>query len=224
MATWDKNQPAGTLKVRVVDDYIRANNDALQDALARQHTFPGTYGASAGKHVLGETGVLLVDTKVGLGTGTGVIGSLSYATDENIIYRDTGTDISSMTAIPIPSTTKMYFYENTAPTGWTIDGAVADKVLAVKGGAQAYNAAGGTMAGTWTNPSHTLTAAQTPSHRHTAGHCTATQDEMYGCGGFAGTGTGAVSYTGYIGSGGGHSHGSTTFRPYAALGIIATKD
>lgn len=56
---------------------------------------------------------------------------------------------------------KVYLYENTAPTGWSIV-AVTDKVLAVKGGE--YGATGGTTVGTWTQPSHTHTG---PSHTHT---------------------------------------------------------
>jgi len=57
---------------------------------------------------------------------------------------------------------KVYLYENTAPTGWSIT-AVTDKVLAVKGGSDAYNTTGGTTAGTWTQPNHTHTG---PSHTH----------------------------------------------------------
>ena len=58
---------------------------------------------------------------------------------------------------------KVYLYENTAPTGWSIV-AVTDSVLSVKGGSNAYNANGGTQAGTWTQPNHTHTG---PSHTHT---------------------------------------------------------
>jgi hypothetical protein len=65
-----------------------------------------------------------------------------------------------------PSGTKMVFYQNTAPSGWTIDGAIADAIIAIKGGSNAYNAAGGTLAGTWTQPNHTHTG---PSHTHTMG-------------------------------------------------------
>jgi len=64
----------------------------------------------------------------------------------------------------IPAGTKMYFYQNTAPTGWTIDETPADAVLAVKGGSNAYNVDGGNQAGTWTQPNHTHTG---PSHTHT---------------------------------------------------------
>jgi len=61
------------------------------------------------------------------------------------------------------SGTKMYFYSDTAPTGWTIDSGVADVLLAVKGGSNAYNTSGGATAGTWTQPGHTHS---TPAHTH----------------------------------------------------------
>jgi len=51
---------------------------------------------------------------------------------------------------PMIAGTKMWFYQDVAPAGWTLDVAPGDELLAVKGGAEAYNAAGGTVAGTWT--------------------------------------------------------------------------
>jgi hypothetical protein len=70
-----------------------------------------------------------------------------------------------------PSGTKMVFYQNSAPTGWTIDGAVADCILAVKGGTQAYDANAGQILGTWTQPNHTHSMGThihtMPTHTHT---------------------------------------------------------
>ncbi len=51
---------------------------------------------------------------------------------------------------PMVAGTKMWFYQNVAPAGWTLDAVPGDELLAVKGGAQAYNVAGGTVAGSWT--------------------------------------------------------------------------
>jgi len=64
----------------------------------------------------------------------------------------------------IASGTKMFFYENTAPTGWTIDTAPADSLLSIKGGSQDYNVNGGQTGGSWTQDDHTHTG---PSHTHT---------------------------------------------------------
>lgn len=47
---------------------------------------------------------------------------------------------------------KMWVYRNDTCEGWTIDATVTDRVLALKGGSDAYNANGGTNAGeTWAN-------------------------------------------------------------------------
>jgi len=115
---------------------------------------------------------------------------------------------------------KVYLYENTAPTGWSIT-AVTDKVLAVKGGSDAYNATGGTTAGTWTQPGHSLTAAELAPHTHTI-------PTTFGSGAGSGPQNASPSLqitpttTSSTGSGTAHNHG-TTHRPYAAVGIICTK-
>lgn len=59
---------------------------------------------------------------------------------------------------------KMYYYQNTAPTGWTIDATVDDCLLGIKGGLQAYNVSGGVIAGSWSLTQHQHTG---PSHTHT---------------------------------------------------------
>jgi len=75
-----------------------------------------------------------------------------------------GTACQGNDARFIPAGTKMWFYQNTAPTGWVIDSTPADAILAVKGGSAAYNVNGGMAAGTWTHPTHTHTG---PLHTHT---------------------------------------------------------
>ena len=112
---------------------------------------------------------------------------------------------------------KLYLYENTAPTGWSIVG-VADKVLAVKGGSKAYNVNGGNVSGTWTQPNHRLVTAEIPAHYHTYSQYTASG----GVNGLGGTG-GGTKNTGSTGGGGNHYHG-TVYRPYAAVGIIVEKN
>lgn len=73
----------------------------------------------------------------------------------------------------IPAGTKMWFYHNTAPVGWTIDATAPDSLLAVKGGTNDYSTRGGHMHGTWYQPdhyhstvSHVLTEAEMPAHTH----------------------------------------------------------
>ena len=68
---------------------------------------------------------------------------------------------------------KIWIYRNAAMDGWAIDAAVTDKVLALKGGSDAYNANGGTSAGTWTQNNHTHDIGDhthtVPAHVHPLG-------------------------------------------------------
>lgn len=154
-----------------------------------------------------------------------------------------GIKPSAPTVFDIVEAAKMYFYQNTAPVGWTIDAAVADCCLAVKGGSNAYNVNGGNLAGVWA-----MTEAQMPTHTHTASGSTSDpggHTHTYGCAGVAtigslGGGPPAYIPTGWdsgqaTGSSGSHTHtvtvtvsntgsGATTYRPYSAVGIICTKD
>ena len=137
---------------------------------------------------------------------------------------------------------KIWIYENDATKwpGWSIAATTADTILAVKGGANAYNVAGGTIAGTWTQPTHvhagvdhvhyggphthatiahTLTEAEMPYHAHHVPG-TSTHDEMYGDGGFAGHGDTPGRNTGYTGGNAGHDHGATA----AASGNTSSSD
>lgn len=61
---------------------------------------------------------------------------------------------------------KIWVYMNSAPTGWSILSGPADCVLSVKGGANAYNAAGGTLVGTWTQPDHSHDYTTVIAHVH----------------------------------------------------------
>ena len=130
---------------------------------------------------------------------------------------------------------KVWFYLNVAPTGWTIDTSAADTILAVKGGANAYNVAGGNQAGTWTQPGHILTKDELASHGHGNLYAYMNGTPSYGVGGGVQSVCAAVgggdstlmnaSVTGSISGSAGdqsHNHG-TTWRPLANVGIICTK-
>ncbi len=131
--------------------------------------------------------------------------------------------------------TVMYFYQNVAPTDWTLV-AISDVVLAVKGGAQAYNVNGGNLAGTWdlssglTKDAHTHLAGTLagPSHRHTVGGETSTKNEWpnqtVGADGYTGySGTGAVTGSTGAQSDSGITSASTA-RVKAAVGVLADRD
>lgn len=103
---------------------------------------------------------------------------------------------------------KLWLYEDTAPTGWSIVSGTGDGLIAVKGGAAAYNTSGGTaLQGTWTQPNHlhttgdhTLTEAELPAHDHGS--------------------SGAHTHTGTTASDGAHTHALEYARAVAGYGSI----
>jgi len=107
------------------------------------------------------------------------------------------------------SSTIAWFYLNAAPPGWKALSTGADTVLAVSGGAQAYNANGGTAGG-----SFSMSTEQMPAHTHRVG---------YDYGGTAGSGgiVQSASTPIYSASSGGEDG---KYRPAAAVGIIVSKD
>jgi hypothetical protein len=130
--------------------------------------------------------------------------------------------------------TKMYFYQAAAPLGWTIDTTLGDAVLAVHGSSSYYGSTGGgEQRGTWdqlnhnhATETHILTIAEMPSHTHgiSSSSCEAGGGDRE-----AGTGFGVLSTA--TGGGLGHNHGPTqggktltTWRPFANVGIVATRD
>lgn len=228
--TWDKNRPAGTDSIQNSDDFIRENQDCLDDAFNREHTFPGVKASTAGQHTLGACGVLKTDTTTNLGNGTGVVGAISYDTTTDQIMRDTGSALAAITHFP--SGTKLIFYQDTAPIGWTTVANVGDRLLAVEGGSTYIT--GGTTAG---NYSHTHTG---PNHYHSVNnhsHTGTTAGPSALGYGFESVANGAVSKThthtfttaasgpGSTAYGGtGATGGSANFRPEACVCIICEKD
>jgi hypothetical protein len=73
---------------------------------------------------------------------------------------------------------RWWVYANTAGDGWIVDSSVADRVLSVKGGSNAYNTAGGGGAGTWTYAGSTVGSNST-SHTHTVPNHTHTFASIY---------------------------------------------
>lgn len=140
-----------------------------------------------------------------------------------------------------------WFYLNTAPPGWKVQATGADTVLAIAGGAQAYNVNGGNpdSAATWARGDCTLDLTEIPAHSHTgstaANESSHTHSVDAGSAGGAGTSTllggdGAGDITSGSGSahthtltiaeeggGGAHNHGST-WRPSASVGKLFKLD
>lgn len=137
--------------------------------------------------------------------------------DGNEVQLTSGGSINTSSA-SVPSGTKMWVYADAAPSGWTYESGITDRVLAVKNSAASgYNTTGGTEVGSWSH-NHSGSAASAGAHTH----CAASSGSPCGSYGF-GWGNPATT------SNGAHSHSvsvnnNTSFRPYAAVGIICSKD
>lgn len=138
---------------------------------------------------------------------------------------------------------KMWIYRNDTCEGWIVDATVTDRVLAIKGGSDAYNVNGGVNAGTWTQPGHTLVTSEMPDHDHSfvADGAHGHNVTIYSSGNGANTvskgldggalvASGAAVAVGnhdhsFVGTGGdgSHNHGST-HRPAAAVGTLQYPD
>lgn len=107
------------------------------------------------------------------------------------------------------TSTIMWMYVNTAEPGWKVLSTGADTVLAIAGGAQAYNVDGGTQAGTWA-----VSGVTHNSHTHSLDSQGASgSDNNYGR---------AVANTGASTS---NSHSSnSSWRPSASIGKLFQLD
>jgi hypothetical protein len=86
--------------------------------------------------------------------GTSWNGVTDVAPSKNAVY----DKIEALSA-GFPSGTKMLFYQDTAPTGWTIENTLDDKLVYITKGSAAGGQTGGAAhsTGTWTQPNHNHT-------------------------------------------------------------------
>ena len=157
---------------------------------------------------------------------TPVIASFANATHNHMSVAGGG--------ILFVSGAKIWIYENDATKwpGWSISASSTDAVIAVKGSTGAYNVAGGTQAGTWSQPTHThagvdhlhtggehthdtsshvLTYDEIPAHRHQLAWSdpgvAGPYARQWGFGSY--TGSAGWGNTTPVGGGLGHDHGAT---------------
>ena len=91
------------------------------------------------------------------------VGMTWYDTTNKIMKMRDSADANWLCLLPGDANQKIWVYRNDVIEGMVIDDSVTDKVLAIKGGSNAYNVDGGNPGGTWTQPNHTHTG---PNHRH----------------------------------------------------------
>lgn len=163
------------------------------------------------------------------------------ATSELFFEDEAGNEVQLTAAGAVgafPSTTAMVFYQDTAPTGWTIAAALDEHSVRLTKGSVAGGQAGGATGGTnnfstqfatlaeGATPgvgNHSLTSAQNGPHTHsqTIYDTSAGAQTVVRTG--SPTGNPVAWTTGSSGSGAGHSH-TVDLRVKWAACIVATKD
>lgn len=149
-------------------------------------------------------------------------------TDLFMVQRASTTYSMRFDKVGFVAGTRLWFHQNTAPSGWQIVPGLGDRLLAVAGGTT-YST-GGTAAGTWQQPGAELTINQIPNHTHHFwfGSDQSNEKSVYAHGarnqrprqqitlGVDG------SNRPLNGTGESHNHGNT-YRPLANVGIICQK-
>lgn len=208
--TWDAAKPAGSQKLRLSDDEIRDNWAALEAALAAEHQFPNT--GNDGQHKFPVAGA----------TPAGLEGRVAIVNDNWYWYSNAAWRTL------IPPGTKMVFLQAAAPTGWTQDASLNDKVLRLVSGAGAGTGGDWLLTGV-TVAGHQLTVAEMPAHSHPLSFYA----QPPGTGGSRPTGAAnsnwaLISNTDLTGGDGAHTHpgldNTAGWRPAYVNVIAATKD
>lgn len=200
---FDATKPAGTTKIRLSDEEIRANWAALEDALARNHTFPGVLGSTAGEHSTFE----LRDQAADLTQEAGLIKIWNNAGALKFVLP--GGSARFLDAVPTGAI--MLFGGASAPTGWTKKTDWTDNSMLVY--TTGTPASGGSASPTSFTPTASNESAHThtgPSHQHTlSAHAHIAPSHfhaVYGSTGAAPTDTHAASGSGTAESTVAHTH------------------
>lgn len=241
--TWDsafEASPANTANISEGDDRIRELKVSVRERMAKDH-YMDTAGTDADH---GEHQKITFNSQIVKPTNVANKGFL-YIKDVSakveLFWEDEdGNEVQLSAAGSLnafPSGTKMVFYQDTAPAGWTLDTTLNDKLLFITKGSGAGGQTGGGVhsTGSWTitgmnADSHVLTTAEIPPHIHSMtigfrwGGFSVEYPGIYDTGG---TGS-SIGYTNSSGgSGGGHTHTCTHtpgWRPAAYCAIIASKN
>jgi hypothetical protein len=234
---------------------LGANRSVIVPALTKKYliwnattlAFTVTVKTSAGTGVVVDQG----DKREVFCDGTNVEGTLatatSLATPNSLVKRDANgraqtADPSATADIATKNYVKsrledgvnMIFHQASAPTNWTQDASINDRVLRIVSGSGAANGGSWTISGL-TVDSHVLAESQIPAHSHGAGslkgrvaNADGTDGTMADRGNTLASDTLVITgSTANTGGGGGHTHGLTAngaWRPAHRDVIAATKD
>jgi len=207
-SNWDKDLPAVTTHGDDSCDLMQANWGAIEDFAKKEHSFISTFSPV---HSAGECSVMAIGPTITLRALTPVPCAFGWDTTLKDFIIWTALTSAYLGGF-VPSSTKMLFYQDTAPAGWTIDSTVNDKVAYITSG-DAQTGGQIHTTGSWvitgfsgTTASHVLCSDEMPSHRHTwaGGIADGTVD-----GNPAGGGPSTTTLTATVATGGGIGHTHT---------------
>ena len=207
--------PADTEKVRLGAGRIRVGLEAVRERLDIEHDMPGD-GTGNVRHKFTRVATASLPTDI-------VAGALAFDTDDELGLVYDGAAWKSVTVGKVNA----LHYGAAAPTGWTLDATLDNRVIYVD------NANGGTTAGTVDGNAGTMTGfstSTTGNHSHTVDGHTHTLDGVSDLGGasasFRITSLTTSSTSPGTDTQGNHSHTVThgTFNFKIGIAVYITKD
>lgn len=180
--------------------------------------------------------IVLEEFRDDISTNASDLAAYEVSNDAAVAALELYNTNSAVLAAPTGLTMYIYNPAGEIPTGWSAKSGPADCLLAIAGGANAYNVAGENLAGSWTptghvhtiahlhtiththdiqhtheGGDHTLLTAEMPAHTHSYNNNLATgiyAGNEGSASGLPGVGTTART-SGSTGGGSAHSHGTT---------------
>lgn len=229
---WQPTLPVPATKIKEGPGIFLGNFEAIENWTEIEHyNFTNTL---SGKHKPGECAIIAIVASAEREALTDVPCAIAYDTEWSSFFYNDGAAWNNIGGA-IDTGTRMIFYQDTSPIGWTILDELYDKVLYITKGSGAGGETGGTpcSSGTWGINSlllsaHILTEDEMTPHTHTYtqywfnGALVEHSWDEYPLNIYT-----DLVYTGYTGEGSAHSHTVTNdggWRPATYSCIICEKD
>lgn len=130
-AQFDKTKPAAGIEARLLDDWVRENNDGLEDAIARDHKFPTGYGSDAGEH-LKTTFNAPLSAKPTLSGNKAALYTKTYNGKSELFYEDNnGSEFLVMVPVGTIIAYSPGYFTNGSNAGYTYQLGTANTVAAI---------------------------------------------------------------------------------------------